>query len=221
MYAHPDEPVGKDYTPVHWRDPRFNRPEHPVVGIDWYDAYAFATWSGGFLPSEQQWEKAARGTQGAHYPWGEWDPTRANDVERSLGGKPQNLAELETLLRTVSNVFPKEPVLPSAALPESASPYGCIQMSGNVWEMTRTNFFTREDMDPFFKGRHPKEFMNRRDALYVIRGGAFTSPRICLLTYYRGKDLLTDRHNEIGFRCAYPAGPPEDLKEDFTLEGVH
>jgi len=63
-------------------------------------------------------------------------------------------------------------------------------------------------MAPYFRGHHPKEFMNRKDAMYVIRGERWTSPSICLLSYYRGKDLLTDRHNEIGFRCVYDAPPP-------------
>jgi formylglycine-generating enzyme required for sulfatase activity len=204
VYAHLDEPPNKDYTPAHWRDPRFNRPELPVVGLDWYDCFAFANWAGGMLPSELEWEKAARGTEGRIFPWGnEWEPERANWVGRSLGAQATNLTELEAVLVTVSPTFPAEPVLPSAALPQGASPYGCLQMSGNVWEMTRTNFYSRQDMDPFYKNRHYIDFMNRYDALFVIRGGAWTSPSICLRTYYRGKDLLTDRHNEIGFRCVY------------------
>jgi formylglycine-generating enzyme required for sulfatase activity len=78
-------------------------------------------------------------------------------------------------------------------------------MSGNAWEITRTNYFTREDMDPFFRGRSPRDFLHRRDAFHVIRGGAWTSPAPCLTTHYRGRDLITDRHSEIGFRCVYPA----------------
>jgi formylglycine-generating enzyme required for sulfatase activity len=177
------------------------------VGVDWYDAWAFANWSGGMLPTEDQWEKAARGTDGRIFPWGnEWDAARANYVERAFEAEARDLAELEQLLTTNSPTdVPRTPVLPADSLPEGASPYGLVQMAGNVWEMTRTNFFTRKDMDPFCKGRTPVEYLNRKEAFYVIRGGTWTSPPVCLSTYYRGSDLLTDKHNEIGFRCSYPA----------------
>ncbi|UED87488.1 SUMF1/EgtB/PvdO family nonheme iron enzyme [Streptomyces profundus] len=206
-FAHPDEPVGKDYTPAHWREARFNHPEQPVVGVDWYDAYAFAQWAGGRLPSEDEWEKAARGTDGRSYPWGQdWDQERVNGIHRAYGvAAPKNLEELEALLVRTTLHWPPDPVLPADALPAGASPYGALQMAGNVWELTRTNFFTREDMSPFFKGRRSSEFMNRPEAFHVLKGGTWTSPSVCVTTFYRGRDLLTDRHNEVGFRCVYAA----------------
>lgn len=206
-FAHPDEPEGKDYTPAHWRESRFDDPDFPVVGVDWYDAYAFARWAGGRLPSEDEWEKAARGVDGRTYPWGDdWDPELANGVHSAYGaGEPADLAELEALLTRTTMEWPPEPMRRADAFPAGASPYGALNMSGNVWEITRTNFFTRADMDPFFKGRRSSEIMNRKEAFHVLRGGTWTSPPVCMTTFYRGKDLLTDRHNEVGFRCVYPA----------------
>ncbi|MEU0743049.1 SUMF1/EgtB/PvdO family nonheme iron enzyme [Streptomyces sp. NPDC006134] len=206
-FAHPDEPLGKDYTPAHWRDPRFNAPELPVVGVDWYDAYAFSRWAGGRLPSEDEWEKAARGTDARTYPWGStWDAGKARCVLGAYGREEiRDLEELEELLVRTTRTWPPDPVLPADALPDGASPYGALNMAGNVWEITRTNFFTRADMAPFFKGRKGPEFMNRPEAFHVLRGGTWTSPPVCLTTFYRGKDLLTDRHNEVGFRCVYDA----------------
>lgn len=206
-FDHPDQPEERSHRPAHWHDPRFNAPDQPVVGVDWYDGYAFAKWAGGALPSENQWEKAARGTDGRRFPWGDdWDPSRVNYVERSFGENVADLDSLEALLVTVEQgESPAHPVLAADALPEGASPYGVLQTSGNVWELTRTNFYTGEDMDPFFKGRHPLDFMNRKDAFHVLRGGTWTSPPACLTTFYRGKDLITDRHMEVGFRCVYEA----------------
>jgi gamma-glutamyl hercynylcysteine S-oxide synthase len=205
-FDHPEQPRNKSHVPDHWHDIRFNNPDHPVVGLDWYDAWAFAHWCGGSLPTEDQWEKAARGVGGLRFPWGDvFDGQRVHFVESAFATPVSDLQELEALLVTADMLSrPAITTVPVAAHALGASPYGALQMSGNVWEMTRTNYFSREDMDPFFRDRTPIEYMHREDAFHVIRGGAWSSPIPCLAGAFRGRDLISDRHCEIGFRVAYP-----------------
>jgi len=86
---------------------------HPIVSVSWDDAAAFAAWAGLSLPTEEEWEKAARGTDGREYPWGnQWDAAKCcNSVGQSAK-------------RTT----------PVGQYPAGASPYGVQDMAGNVWE---------------------------------------------------------------------------------------
>jgi formylglycine-generating enzyme required for sulfatase activity len=100
----------------HWRaDPSAPGDNFPMI-CNWFEADAYAKWAGGSLPTEAQWEKAARGTDGREYPWGnQWDPKRlscmANTIDQFVG-----------------------PFRPVGYFPEGASPYGVLDMAGNVWE---------------------------------------------------------------------------------------
>ena len=103
--------------PKYWADERLNRPEYPVVGVSNYEAEAFALWAGKQLPSEQQWERAARGTDGRKYPWGnEFDKEKCNSEESGFG--------MTTRVTRYHN---------------GISPAGCYDMAGNVMEWTSSS----------------------------------------------------------------------------------
>jgi formylglycine-generating enzyme required for sulfatase activity len=108
-----------DYRPPgYWSDgdPPAELNDHPVVGVSWRDAYAFARWAGKALPSAAQWEKAARGVDGAPYPWGELpSPARANVRESRVKG-----------------------TTPVDWYDNGVSPFGVYDMAGNVWEWCAT-----------------------------------------------------------------------------------
>ena len=196
---HPDSSDGKDYTPTYWRDSRLNGPEYPVTAVDWYDAYAYCRWAGKELPTEAQWEKAARGPDGLVYPWGDtWDKRYSNNVELALGepvvDDRQWLLLLGNLDLDAMSVFTR----PVGSFPAGASPYGAHDMGGNLYEWVR---------DRYVKDYYRKAPSNdppgptEPSPYRVLRGGCWSSHRAKIRAAYRNYDLAEDRHLEIGFRC--------------------
>ncbi|GAB3070500.1 formylglycine-generating enzyme family protein [Salinicoccus sesuvii] len=196
-FKHPDQKDGKTHVRNTINDERFED-DHPVTGIDWYDAYAYAKWCGKELPTELQWEKAARGPEGNIFPWGnEFNSEFVN----CYGEKEIDLNEWRQELCKTCNFYPSTTTYPINYIKENESYYGVKDMVGNNWEYTSTNFYSKQPMMPNFKDLDPTQFIEDEEGYPVLKGGAWSSIPDLVSCWYRGKDLLTDRHFEIGFRC--------------------
>lgn len=198
VWCHPLEPVSKR----HWRNTLRDRrvgADHPATGIDWYDAYSHARWAGKVLPTEFQWERAARGPHSWVWPWGdEWIPdacTWFGSVFIEATGSMPSLADWRTSLARTSRSYPSSTTSPVDQHDKHTSGYGMADASGNCWEWTRSELATAGPYSPAAAARTGKP------TSVVLKGGAWSSLPGQLFPSFRGQDAATCRHDEIGFRC--------------------
>jgi len=164
--------------PAFWRSPGFDEPDQPVVGISWDEAAAFAAWAGARLPTEAEWEKAARGPAARLYPWGNDAPTPAHAVFGLKEGSD-----------TVSPIGNRD---------KGKSPYGVHDLAGNLYEWT-TDWYDEEfySKNPAINPKGPTEGTAK-----VQRGGSYINGAYRLRSSFRTKGDPTEHDPNVGFRCA-------------------
>lgn len=170
----PPEEWGSNTHADYYNNPSFT--DYPVIFINWESAQTYCEWRGGRLPTEAEWEKAGRGTDGRTYPWGE--------------GASCSLANLYPCVEDVTQV---------GSYPAAASPYGALDMSGNVWEWTAdwysADYYTT--LGPETSNPTGPESGSER----VIRGGSWADARYQLRLTERFQFNPLGSDNALGFRC--------------------
>lgn len=176
-----------------YNDPSYN--DHPAVGVDWFQAEAYCEWRGGRLPSEAEWEKAARGVDSLYYPWGDQSPT----CDMALFGG---------CYKTPDGRYDTRPV---GSYPQDSSPYGVRDLAGSVIEWVY-DWYTENAYETFVLSPYPNPIGSIPSDRHSARGYGFSPLGISEPDRLR----LTDRnalesikaYSNVGFRCVIPATEP-------------
>jgi serine/threonine protein kinase/formylglycine-generating enzyme required for sulfatase activity len=202
--CHPKEPKDKDHQPMNWEEPSLQQKVFedslPVVGVDWFDAYAYARFYHCRLPTEAEWEKAARGEEGRVYPWGpSWNPKASVAVPYWLdkeGTREALEEEMKLFVRSAPHV-----TVPVNSLGDFVSPFKIHNMAGNVAEWCADWYDARQYVNDTNNqvNRNPEGPITGE--YRVLRGGGWsTYDRDDLRASRRQAVAPTARRFDIGFR---------------------